>query len=55
MIDGRDPAASFAAARPYVTGIDRYARWYSLPLLETPEWLHAIWSDADSEVLMVAC
>jgi hypothetical protein len=34
-----------------VTGIDRYAKWYSLPLLETPELLHAIWSDADPEVL----
>jgi Peptidase family S41 len=51
MIDGRDPAAATAAARPYVTGIDRYAKWYSLPLLETPELLHAIWSDADPEVL----
>jgi hypothetical protein len=51
MIDGRDLPAATAAARPYVTGIDRYAKWYSLPLLETPELLHAIWSDADPEVL----
>jgi hypothetical protein len=51
MIDGRDPAAATAAARPYVTGIDRYAKWYSLPLLETPALLHAIWSDVDPDVL----
>jgi len=50
-IDGRDPAVATEAARPYVTGIDRYARWYSLPLLETPELLHVIWPDADRDVL----
>lgn len=50
-IDGRDPIEATIATRPYVTGVDRYARWYSLPLLETPELLHAIWSDADPGAL----
>lgn len=51
MIDCRDIATTIAAARPYVTGIDRYAKWYSLPLLEMPELLHAIWPDADPDGL----
>ena len=51
MIDGRDLSATMAATRPYVSGVDRYAKWYSLPLLESPELLHAIWPDADPEVL----
>ena len=51
MIDRRDIARAIAAARPYVRGVDRYAKWYSLPLLETPELLHAIWPDANPEGL----
>jgi hypothetical protein len=51
MIDGRSLPEATAAARPYVTGIDAYAKWYSLPLLEAPELLHVIWPDADPEVL----
>jgi hypothetical protein len=53
MIDGRDPATATAAARPYVTGVDRYAKWYSLALLERPELLHAIWPDADPKALLL--
>ena len=34
-----------------MTGEDRYAKWYSLPLLEMPELLHVIWPDVDTGVL----